>query len=149
MEVIRTHSGNIEFKQLVDKLDHYLAVQDGDEHAFYHQFNGIEELKHVVLIRNLNKGVSCGAFKPFANEKVEIKRMYTLPSERGKGLATKVLLELENWAKELGYTTTVLETGKRQPEAVSLYKKNGYVQIPNYGQYIGMDNSLCFEKLIQ
>jgi hypothetical protein len=43
----------------------------------------------------------------------------------------------------------VLETGKRQPDAVALYKKCGYKQIPNYGQYIGMENSVCFEKWLK
>ena len=37
----------------------------------------------------------------------------------------------------------------KQPEAIALYRKNGYSQIPNYGQYIGMDNSICFEKVIE
>ena len=79
---------------------------------------------------------------------MEVKRMFTLPESRGKGIATKVLNELENWASELGYAKCMLETGKRQPEAVRLYQKNGYKQIPNYGQYINMDNSVCFEKLM-
>jgi GNAT superfamily N-acetyltransferase len=72
--------------------------------------------------------------------------MYTLPEVRGKGLATLVLNELELWAKELKYAKCVLETGKKQPEAIRLYEKNGYIIIPNYGQYAGIKNSLCFEK---
>ena len=56
---------------------------------------------------------------------------------------------LEKWAGELGYKKCILETGKKQPEAISLYKKNGYKPIPNYGQYTGIDNSVCFEKLIK
>jgi hypothetical protein len=53
---------------------------------------------------------------------------------------------LENWAGELSYAKCILETGKRQPEAIGLYKKNGYKLIPNYGQYAEAENSLCFEK---
>ena len=79
---------------------------------------------------------------------MEVKRMYTLPEFRGQGYAAKILLELENWAKELGYKSCVLETGKRQPEAIQLYKKNGYRIIPNYGQYKGIKNSICFEKIL-
>lgn len=77
---------------------------------------------------------------------MEVKRMFTLPEKRGKGLASAILKELESWAKELGYKTTILETCKRQTEAVTLYNKCGYQVIPNYGQYIGIDNSICFEK---
>ena len=60
----------------------------------------------------------------------------------------EILNELETWAKELGYEKTVLETVKRQTEAVALYNKSGYKVIPNYGQYIGVDNSICFEKIL-
>jgi len=79
---------------------------------------------------------------------MEMKRMYTVPAFRGKGIATMVLRELEKWAAELSYMKCVLETGKRQPEAIDLYKKNGYKIIPNYGQYIGVENSVCFEKSV-
>ena len=72
--------------------------------------------------------------------------MYTLPESRGKGIATRILTELEIWASELSFKKCVLETGKRQPEAIVLYKKNSYKQIKNYGQYVGIENSLCFEK---
>ena len=76
----------------------------------------------------------------------EVKRMYTSIEGRGKGMATKVLMELEIWAKQLGYEKCILETGKRQPDAIKLYMKNGYQLIPNYGQYSGIENSVCFEK---
>ena len=72
--------------------------------------------------------------------------MYTLPQQRGKGYASIILNELEVWATELGFTSAVLETGVKQPEAIALYKKNGYNRIDNYGQYAGVENSLCFEK---
>jgi GNAT superfamily N-acetyltransferase len=72
--------------------------------------------------------------------------MYTLPQHRGKNIATKVLAALEKWATDLGYQKCILETGKRQPEAIRLYQKNGYASIPNYGQYVGVENSVCFEK---
>lgn len=146
MRIIRTTSENIDFIALVQLLDAYLAVQDGEEHAFYDQFNKIDMLQHVVVCYLDKLAVGCGAFKPFQNTTVEIKRMYTLPEQRGKGVASALLKELETWAKELQYTSTVLETGTRQPEAISLYQKCGYQRIGNYGQYAGVENSLCFEK---
>jgi GNAT superfamily N-acetyltransferase len=101
----------------------------------------------VILYEN-DKPVSCGAIKEFNPQTVEVKRMYTLPEFRGKGIAGKVLAELENWAAELGYAKCVLETGKKQPEAIAFYTKSGYAIIPNYGQYAGIENSICFEKKI-
>lgn len=144
--IVRTYSTNPDFIALVQQLDMDLAKRDGDEHAFYHQFNSIQLLDHVIIIYNNEVAISCGAFKEVEIGKVEIKRMYTLPSHRSKGYASNVLQALETWATELGYITCVLETGKRQPEAIELYKKNGYTIIPNYGQYIGIENSVCFEK---
>ena len=79
---------------------------------------------------------------------MEVKRMYTLPGYRGKGYASKILAELENWAAEMSYGKCVLETGKKQPEAIQLYTRNNYTIIPNYGQYAGIENSVCFEKIL-
>ncbi len=77
---------------------------------------------------------------------MEVKRMYTSPESRGKGIASAVLKELEKWAAELSYKKCLLETGKKQPEAIALYLKSSYNIIPNYGQYAGVENSVCFEK---
>jgi len=96
-----------------------------------------------------NLPIACGAIKEFEPGSVEVKRMYTLPEHRGKRYASAVLLELERWAVELGYARCVLETGTMQPEAIALYEVRGYQRIPNYGQYIGMPRSVCFEKLVQ
>ncbi|MFT3979671.1 MAG: GNAT family N-acetyltransferase [Ferruginibacter sp.] len=142
----RTDSDNKNFQDLVVLLDQDLAVRDGDEHDFYQQFNGIVQLKNVVVCFDDEKAVGCGAFKPFDDDSVEIKRMFVLPEERGKGIASAVLQELEKWAGELGYSNYVLETGKKQPEAIALYHKNGYTVIANYGQYEGVANSVCMKK---
>lgn len=146
IQLVRTNSENKNFTELVTFLDLDLAVRDGEDHSFYAQFNKIQLIKYVVLAFENNIPVACGAIKEFDSSTFEIKRMYTNPSHRGKGIATKILFELEKWAKELGYKKCILETGKKQPEALHLYKKCGYVTINNYGQYIGIENSICFEK---
>jgi GNAT superfamily N-acetyltransferase len=79
---------------------------------------------------------------------VEIKRMFVLPEHRGKGIAGQILQQLEIWAAEGNNSTCILETGKKQPEAIALYKKAGYKIIPNYGQYENVENSVCMEKRI-
>ena len=142
----RTDSAHQDFIALVRALDADLARRDGSDHSFYAQFNKIDKIKYVVVAYEDGKPVGCGAIKEFAPGIMEVKRMYTLPECRGKGIATKVLDELEKWAAALGYEKCVLETGKRQPEAIGLYQKSGYRVIPNYGQYAGVENSVCFEK---
>ncbi|HKO79343.1 MAG TPA: GNAT family N-acetyltransferase [Chitinophagaceae bacterium] len=146
IKLIRTDSDNPDFIELVKFLDADLAARDGTDHSFYSQFNKINKIKHAVVAYEDDNPVACGAIKEFSPDAMEVKRMYTKPDNRGKGIAGKVLTELENWATELSYKKCILETGKRQPEAIELYKKNGYRIIPNYGQYAGIENSVCFEK---
>lgn len=146
IKLLRTNSENPDFINLVTKLNAYLKVIDGDEHDFYMQYNNIDLLNHCLVIFLNEKPVGCGAFKKFDETCVEIKRMFTLPQDRSQGIASKILKELEVWAKELNYDSCILETGKRQVEAVNFYKKNDYQIIPNFGQYKNIENSLCFKK---
>ena len=149
IRITRTDSNNQDFIELVRHLDADLAKRDGDEHPFYAQFNKIDRIKYVVVAYENNKPVGCGAIKKYTPNTMEIKRMYTLPDCRGKGIGTRVLTELEVWAAELSYERCILETGKKQPEAIALYKKSGYKIIPNYGQYTEIENSVCFEKYLK
>jgi len=146
IKLVRTNSENKDFVSLVNYLNDYLKIVDGDEHAFYNQYNNIDVLKHVVIAYKNKIPLACGAFKALDENTVEIKRMFTQINARGNGMASKVLKELENWSKELSYKTCVLETGKRQKEAVSFYKKMNYTIISNYGQYKNIANSLCLKK---
>jgi len=143
---IRTDSSNKDFQQLVNKLDAELAIRDGDQHSFYDQFNKIVHIKHAIVAYENDIAVGCGAFKEYSADTLELKRMFVLLDYRNKGIASKVLSMLEEWARELNYKRCILETGKNQPEAITLYTKNGYTSIPNFGQYIGIENSVCFEK---
>lgn len=146
--LIRTDSDNSDFRELVGLLDRELQIRDGAEHSFYAQFNKIDKIREVVVAYENNQVVGCGAFKEFAPRVAEIKRMYVRENMRGRGIAGEILKELENWAKELNFTECILETGLKQPEAIALYRKSGYEIIPNYGQYEGIENSVCMRKVI-
>ena len=146
IKLIRSNSNHQDFKTLVDELNAYLKIVDGDEHAFYNQYNGIENLNNVVIAYLGNKPVACGAFKKFDSASVEIKRMFTKPAARNFGVASLILKELETWAFEKQFKSSILETGKRQVEAVKFYQKNLYSIVPNFGPYEGVENSVCFKK---
>lgn len=147
MRILRANSNNRDFIDLVKYLDAELAIRDGDDHAFYDQFNKLDTIKHTVVAYNeTNRAVGCGAIKQFETEIMEVKRMFVPFEERGKGIAVEILKELETWARELGNTKCILETGIKQPEAIALYKKCGYRVTENYGQYAGVKTSICFEK---
>lgn len=144
----RTDSDNSDFQKLVRELDKDLAIRDGDEHAFFDQFNKITNIKYVVVVYDNEIPVGCGAIKEYETDVMEIKRMFVPLEKRGNGIASVVLQELEKWATELNYKKCILETGHKQPEAITLYKKNNYTLIKNYGQYADVASSVCFEKTL-
>ena len=144
----RTNSSDSDFINLVKLLDADLKIRDGEDHDFYNQFNAIVNIKHCIVFYENETPIGCGAIKPFDDTSMEVKRMYVLPDYRGRRIAVEILSELEHWAKELGFSRCILETGIKQPEAIALYKRSGYQIIPNYGQYEGIENSVCFEKFL-
>ena len=148
LSFLRTHSENPDFKKLVVALDAILKILDGEDHAFYADLNQTAVLNEVLIAFENNLPVGCGAFRTYTENTVEIKRMYVPELNRNKGIASKILDELEAWAKELGNTKCILETGILQVEAIGLYTKNGYEKIENYGNYKGVANSICFGKTI-
>lgn len=148
MTLLRTSSENPDYQKLVVLLDATLKILDGADHDFYAQYNKSDTIKNVVVFYEQNQPLGCGAFKCYEKGKAEIKRMFVMPSARGKGVAKKILIELEQWAKELGFSCCILETGIKQVEAIGLYQQAGYMIIPNYGQYQGIANSICMQKSI-
>jgi GNAT superfamily N-acetyltransferase len=101
----------------------------------------------VFVVGRLNgEAVACGATRPLEPGLAEIKRMYVRPSARGRGFGKQILTALEASAREAGVTRLILETGDRQPEAVSLYKTAGFSPISPYGEFKDSPVSRCFEK---
>jgi GNAT superfamily N-acetyltransferase len=149
IKLIRTDSKNQDFVELVRLLDAELAIRDGDDHSFYDQFNKLDHIKYAVILVHNGRPQGCGALKQFEPKVMEVKRMFTTKEGRNKGFASKILAELENWAREMNYEKCILETGIMQPEAINLYKKSAYQIINNYGQYAGVENSICFEKKLK
>lgn len=146
IKIDRTNSADKDFQELVALLDQDLSKRDGEEHSFYAQFNKIDAIKFAVVAYENKTAVGCGAFKKYDDETVEIKRMFVRTANRGQGIGGFILNDLEKWAVEEGFEFAVLETGKKQPEAIRLYQKNGYEIIENYGQYKNVENSVCMRK---
>ena len=144
----QTSSDDPGFHSLVKLLDADLAIRDGKDHSFFAQYNKLDDIKHVVVAYFNGEPAGCGAIKKYDEITMEVKRMFVKPEFRGKGIARAVLSSLEKWAAELGYSHCILETGKRQPEAISLYKTSGYALIPNYGQYENVETSVCMKKKV-
>lgn len=145
-EFIRTISDHPDFRKMVNALDEDLYLRNGEAQLKYRPYNQIDKIKHAIVIYWEGKPVGCGCFKRFDDHTVEMKRMFVLPEMRGKQLAARMLQELETWAIEEGNTAAVLETGHKQVEAIRLYTIAGYLLTENYGQYAGMEESICYRK---
>lgn len=145
MKVIKTNSDHPDFKKLSALFDEYLVDIDGDEREFFAHYNNVQ-LDHVLVVYDEELAVGCGAFKKYEEDTAEIKRMFVLPEARGKGIANMILTEIESWAIEQGFAHFILETSPQLHHAIALYTKMGYQFIPNYGQYIGVENSVCMKK---
>ena len=85
-----------------------------------------------IIARIDGEPVGCGALRPLDETTVEVKRMYTRPAFRRKGVGVAILAEMDRLALTLGYTTIKLQTGPKQPEAAALYERVGYYPIPRF-----------------
>jgi GNAT superfamily N-acetyltransferase len=144
----KTNANNTDFQKLVAELDADLKIRDGEDHAFYAQFNKIDRIKYVIVAYDDELPIGCGSIREYSADTMEVKRMYVLPNRRGEGIASVILKHLEMWTLDLKFKKCLLETGINQPEAIALYKKNNYRIIPNFGKYENVENSICFEKVL-
>ena len=94
------------------------------------------------------RALGCGALRSLGAPVAEIKRMFVRPEARGRGVGVAILHELEQAARERGFRVLRLETGPLQPEAIGLYARAGYREIPCFGAYEGPSASRCFERRI-
>jgi putative acetyltransferase len=99
-----------------------------------------------LVARRGGRPVGCGAIRSLAPGVAEIKRMFVVYESRGQGVGRAILEKLESLAHSFGYRSVRLETGLKQPEAISLYESAGYHRAPCYGPYRENPMSVCFEK---
>jgi GNAT superfamily N-acetyltransferase len=100
-----------------------------------------------VIARKGHEPIGCGALRRIDDGVGEIKRMYVIPEERGRGVSRIVLEALEAAARTLGISRLLLETGNRSSEAIALYERSGFERIPAYGEYVlSPGTSICMAK---
>jgi GNAT superfamily N-acetyltransferase len=152
LTIIPTDPTNPDATVLIQRLSAELGNRYGDDGSGAFSVEDVQIPRSVFVIAYVDGNpMGCGALKPFSPETpgiAEVKRMFVEPHVRGRGLSRKILANLEDVALENGYDTVRLETGKKQPEAIGLYKSAGYYQIPCYGQFAHRPLSVCFEKKI-
>lgn len=145
-KLLNTDSNNIDFTKLIRLLDDDLNERYGELQKKYDKHNKVDFINDVVVIYKHGKAAACGGFKEHNTDAIELKRIFVRKKCRRRGLSKLVISELEKLAKDKGYIYAVLETGKKQYEAINLYKSCGYKLIENYSPYIGTTNSICMKK---
>jgi len=148
IEIVMTNSLNVDFRTLIVELDKDLTDRYGDLQKQYDQHNKIDYVNDVVVIYKNKIPVACGGFKEYDVKTIELKRIFVLNEYRKQGLSKLIIDTLEMTAIDKGFTVSILETGVKQHEAISLYLKKGYHVIDNYGPYIGDANSVCMKKIL-
>jgi GNAT superfamily N-acetyltransferase len=104
-------------------------------------------IAYTVLAVDGDEVVGHSALRPF-EDRLEVKKVFVVPSRRGTGVARALLADLEEYARVRGVRSLVLQTGPLQVDAIALYEKIGYVGIERFGAYANFPGALCFEKTL-
>ena len=145
----RTTGDDPRLPALIRQLDANLRANYGAIQAQYAKFNQMkDESPFVLALDESGAPIGCGSFRPYDDTAAEVKRMFVAEDARRRGVARAVLDELETWAREQGFTATILETGPLQREAIALYERCGYARCDAFGPYVGMAASVCMRKAL-
>lgn len=145
IEMVRADDAR--FQALCRALDEYLdaASEREKQRAFYDQYNQTADLLTAALFLEGGEAVGCGGIKAHGDETAELKRMFVRPESRGKKIGARIVGALAAEARARGFKRLILETGKALAPAQALYLGLGFQIIENYGQYRGLESSVCME----
>ncbi len=145
---LRCNGNNKDFIENCRLLDEDLELRVGKiiKRDKYAQYNLIDTINEAIVVYRGNNPIGSGSIRSYDENTVELKRVYVIPNEQGKGIGTELVSKLIEWAKELGYKKMILETGELLAESCHVYSKLGFLRIPNYGAYADIPESLCMGK---
>lgn len=132
---------------LISLLDQELQVEYAPEHVHPVDFDSFHPDGGVFVVGyDEGKPIACGGLRPLNETEVELKRMFVIEAQRGRGVSRAVLRFLEDQARRLGFETLVLETGDAQDAAIGLYSTAGFDRVESFGEYAAGVRSVCFAK---
>ena len=148
IEFKRTDGQNEDFMENCRLLDLDLDRRVGKviERDKYRQYNQLDRIQEAMVVYEGAQAIGGGAIRRYDDRTVELKRVFVHPEHQGKGIGSRLVSLLMEWAVELGYDRMVLETGELLAESCAVYKKLGFCIIPNYGPYVNMPESLCMAR---
>ena len=144
----RTNGANADFIENCRLLDMDLDRRVGKKikRDKYRKYNQLDEIREAIVVYEDNKAIGGGAIRRYDDENVELKRVFVHTEYQGRGIGSRLVSSLIEWAMELGYRRMILETGELLAESCAVYRKLGFEVIPNYGPYVDMPDSLCMAK---
>jgi GNAT superfamily N-acetyltransferase len=156
MRIVRVRYDHPDAMKLNDAVQLEYAERYGDEGDVTPLDPGMFEPPHGLYLMAYDeedRPVASGGWRAqhsnaegYADGDAEIKRMFVVREARGRGLARRILAELEDDARAAGRTRMVLETGTQQPEAIELYVSSGYSPAAKFGLYRFEPASRCYAK---
>ena len=146
MESIITNEKDERFIELTKELDNEYFQLHGDVVLKYQDYNDLNDPHIVMLALNWGKPIACASFRLFDKDTIEIRRVYVKKRYRKKGIAYKLVKQLEKLAMEENFKYSVIETGKENIAAINLYKKLDYEIVDNFGMFEGDDLCICMKK---
>ena len=143
-----TDGKNEDFKKFYLLTEEYYSkIVGGKKNRLgFVPYNLSEDIDDVIIAYDGGKAVACAGLKEYSRSDAEIKRVWVQPEYRGKGIATKLMVAVEEKARCMGFERAVLQTREIMTDAVALYEKLGYSRIENYPPYDKLDGAVCFAK---
>lgn len=137
-----------DFLQLCSELDQFLnwAIGGEDKREKYKKYNHPDTMDYVVIAYDGQYAAGCAALRKYSETEIEVKRVFVREPYRGRNIGGRMLAHLIERAQEMGYKHMLLETGAFLDASVRLYKRYGFEQIENYGDYKDMPESLCMGR---
>lgn len=134
---VRYHRHEPEPADVVERRDRALSVDP------------LRVFATVIAVEPDGTAIGHAAVRDLGGE-WEVKRVIVDAGYRGRGVGRHLMMRLEEIARAAGAPRIILQTGDRQPEAVTLYERIGYTPIPIYEPYIEtIPFSLCYEKVLR
>lgn len=146
MESVITNEKDERFIELARQLDDEYFQKHGDKVLKYKEYNDLKDPHIVILALNWQRPIACASFRILDKDTIEIRRVYVKKRYRRKGIAYKLVKQLEKLAMEENFRCSIIETGSANEAAINLYKKLDYERVDNFGFFKGDDMCICMRK---
>lgn len=146
MKLIHADEKDERFLSLVEELDYGYYQRIGDELEKYNQYNEFKDPHIVILMMDGDDAIACASYRKFDEKSVEFKRVYVKKEYRKRGIAYRLIRELEKDVIEKGFEHSYIVTGNNNHAAIGLYEKLDYFKTDKFGQFKDDETVLCMKK---